>query len=80
MSAVSVETSDRPSPRPWGLEITKTHIWLGPMRKDRSGKVSEIVCAFDIENITPSGVALHMANAKHIIECVNRDFNNPQQC
>lgn len=70
-----IETPDRPTPGPWGIEMTPTHIWVGPMRKDRSGKISAIVCDMDIENVTPEAAAQHLANAKHIVHCVNT-FND----
>jgi len=50
---------------PWGVEETRTTLWLGVLRKD-SHKVDDIVCSFDVEDYNDEYTALQHANAQFI--------------
>jgi hypothetical protein len=41
---------------PWGVERTETTNWVGPMRESGDGKVKEIVCSTDREDLKPEVV------------------------
>lgn len=60
-----------PIPPPWGIERTEYANWIGPMRKDESGKVAEIVCSIDRHQLTPAALGRNDANADLIVRAVN---------
>jgi len=59
------------TPTPWGIEDTGSTLWIGPMRRDNSGKVAEIVFHIDIHGMTENAKADHRADAAQIVRAVN---------
>jgi hypothetical protein len=59
------------TPVPWGIEETDRFIWVGPLQRDGSGKVDEIVFGLDVEDFKPSALEKARANAALIVEAVN---------
>lgn len=49
---------------PWGIEETKTTLWVGRMRED--GKCGEIVSSHEIEGLKKECESVHRANARLI--------------
>jgi hypothetical protein len=50
----------------WGIEETETTLWIGPLRKDGSGKVAEIITYIDIEGIAPQYAEQYRQHAELI--------------
>lgn len=48
---------------PWGIEQTKTTNWIGPMRKSGDGKIAEIVCSTNREDLELAALEREDANA-----------------
>lgn len=67
---------ERATRRPWGIEWTAERAWIGPLRKDGSGKVSEIVTWFALGGLKPEYLEESMQNARLIVDAVNV-FNLP---
>lgn len=57
------------TPEPWGIEETRTTLWVGPLRRD--GKVNTIVTDFDVNGLIEEAEARNRADAARIVECVN---------
>lgn len=59
---------------PWGIEETKTGLWVGPLKS--GGKVDEIVAAFEYgEGYTETNNKRQKANAELIVSAVNLYLN-----
>lgn len=54
------------TPGPWGIEQTESSNWIGRMRLDGSGKVSELVTSTDRAHLKPEALARNDANARLI--------------
>ena len=50
---------------PWGIEVTDSTNWIGPMRRD-GRKIHEIVCHIDREDLKPLALETSDANARLI--------------
>lgn len=59
------------TPLPWGIEDTGSHLWVGPLRKDGSGKVSDIVFGVDIFGHTDASKAMHRKDVRFIVAACN---------
>lgn len=59
------------TPTPWGIEDTGDNLWIGPLRKDGSGKIAVIVFHICMEGIPDEHKACDRANAAYIVSCVN---------
>jgi hypothetical protein len=58
--------------RRWGIEWTDSRAWVGPMRKDGSGKVSEVIYSFYIGSLMkPEVDARNRGWARLIVNAVN---------
>jgi hypothetical protein len=66
-----MNTTIQSTPTPWGIEETTQTIYVGPLRRDGSGKIADIVCYFPIFAIKDEALKRHRANADLIVEAVN---------
>lgn len=63
--------TDQHTPTPWGIEVTSSGLWIGPMRADGQ-KVAEIVAAFEYgDEYNDTYSAKQLANARLIVNAVN---------
>lgn len=54
---------EKATPGPWGVEETDTYFWVGPLRKDGSGKAAELVAGYNIEGVKESWYEQQCHNA-----------------
>lgn len=53
----------------WVIEEFGNKLWVGPMRRD--GKLNEVVCIFDLEDLKPRAESRKRQLANIIVQCVN---------
>lgn len=63
--------STKHTPTPWGIEETTNTLYVGPLRRDGSGKIAEIVYSEVLFGISDEAHARHMANAEAICAAMN---------
>ncbi len=59
------------TPLPWGIEDTGDHLWVGPLRRDGSGKVADIVFGVDILGHTLASKLAHRKDVRFIVAACN---------